>query len=54
MCYLFNQVLFIHYSQSTHPMGDLVPSMQHVHLTHTFIWAMYRQLTALYTQKIKK
>ena len=33
-------------------MGDLVLSMQHV-LTQTFIWAVYRQLTALYTQKKK-
>ena len=35
-------------------MGDLVPTMQRVLLMHTFIWAVYRQLTALYTQKTPK
>ena len=35
---------------SISPMGDAVPSMQHVLLTHTFIWAVYRKLTALHKQ----
>ena len=39
------------YLQSTRPTGNLVPSMQRVLLTHPFIWAVYRQLTALYRQK---
>ena len=39
-------VFYLH-EQSTRPAGDLVPGMQHVLLTHTFIWAVYRQLTDL-------
>ena len=34
------------YYRSTRPTGDLVPSIQHVHLTRTFICAVYMQLTA--------
>ena len=30
------EVKHYRYLQSTHPMGDLVPSMQHLLLTHTF------------------
>ena len=36
------------------PTGDLVPSMQRVLLTHTFIWAVYRQLKTLYRPNKKK
>jgi len=33
--------------QSSRPPGDVVPGMQHLLLTHTFIWAVDKQLTAL-------
>ena len=39
------------YQQSTRPMDDLVPSMQHILLMHTFILVVYRQLTALFMTK---
>ena len=34
------------YKQSTHSVGDLVPSVQHIIVIHPFIWAVYRQHTA--------
>ena len=41
------------YQQSTHPTGNLVPSMHHVLLMHTFTLTVYWQATALLAQKKK-
>ena len=38
--YLQPRGFYFYYLHSTHPMGDLVPSMKHVLLMHTFILAV--------------
>ena len=49
IAHTFAVLTLLHTSFITLPCNDfLVPRMQHILLPHTFIWAMYSQLTALY------